>query len=119
MAAHLSTGVVPARTETHDSFGFATGALMFDLSLPPGQASTSALRCVPVAGAPSISGPLFDWGGKLPAAQWAGSGWISEVVHAALTATAHILITRRGPALQPGPRRYTRSWIRDGAMMSA
>ena len=38
---------------------------------------------------------------------------------AALTATAHILVTRSGPALQPGPRRYTRSWIRDGAMMSA
>ena len=28
-------------------------------------------------------------------------------------------MTRSGPALQPGPRRYTRSWIRDGAMMSA
>jgi hypothetical protein len=119
MAAHLSNGAVPARTDTHDSFGFATGALVFDLSTPPGQASASALRCVPVAAAPSIGGPLFDWGGKLPAAQWAGSGWISEVVHAALTATAHILVTRSGPALQPGPRRYTRSWIRDGAMMSA
>jgi hypothetical protein len=42
-----------------------------------------------------------------------------DAVHAALTATAHILVTRSGPALQPGPRRYTRSWIRDGAMMSA
>src|ERR1700724_2644500 len=40
-------------------------------------------------------------------------------IHAALTATPHILVTRSGAALQPGPRRYTRSWIRDGAMMSA
>src|SRR5439155_1402163 len=31
------------------------------------------------------------------------------------TAAAHILINRDGPALQPGPRRYARSWIRDGA----
>jgi hypothetical protein len=44
---------------------------------------------------------------------------MGEVIRAALTATAHILVTRSGPALQPGPRRYTRSWIRDGAMMSA
>jgi len=45
--------------------------------------------------------------------------WRWDAIHAALTATAHILVTRSGPALQPGPRRYTRSWIRDGAMMSA
>src|SRR5215467_1445158 len=40
-------------------------------------------------------------------------------VHAMRTATAHILIDRDGPALQPGPRRYTRSWIRDGVVMGA
>ena len=42
-----------------------------------------------------------------------------DAIRAALTATAHILVTRAGPALQPGPRRYTRSWIRDGTIMSA
>jgi hypothetical protein len=35
------------------------------------------------------------------------------------TAAAHILINRDGAALQPGPRRYTRCWIRDGAVMAA
>ena len=35
------------------------------------------------------------------------------------TTAAHILINRDGPALCPGPRRYTRSWIRDGAIMGA
>jgi hypothetical protein len=30
-----------------------------------------------------------------------------------------VLVNRDGPALQPGPRRYTRSWIRDGAIMAA
>ncbi len=34
------------------------------------------------------------------------------------TALAHMLISRSGPALQPGTRAYARSWIRDGAMMS-
>jgi hypothetical protein len=42
-----------------------------------------------------------------------------DAIRAALTATAHILVTRSGPALQPGPRRYARSWIRDGTIMSA
>jgi hypothetical protein len=35
------------------------------------------------------------------------------------TAAGHILINRDGPALHPGPRRYNRSWIRDGAIMGA
>nr|WP_298132525.1 discoidin domain-containing protein [uncultured Pseudoxanthomonas sp.] len=34
------------------------------------------------------------------------------------TALAHMLITRIGPRLQPGTRSYSRSWIRDGAMIS-
>ena len=41
------------------------------------------------------------------------------VVETLKTAAAHILINRDGPALQPGPRRYSRSWIRDGALMGA
>jgi hypothetical protein len=32
---------------------------------------------------------------------------------------AWMLITRDGPALQPGARSYERAWIRDGAMMAA
>jgi hypothetical protein len=40
-------------------------------------------------------------------------------VEALRTASAHILVNRVGPALHPGPRRYARSWIRDGAVMAA
>ncbi|MFZ4764725.1 MAG: discoidin domain-containing protein [Roseimicrobium sp.] len=35
------------------------------------------------------------------------------------TAAGHIEINKHDAALQPGPRRYTRSWIRDGAIMGA
>ena len=35
------------------------------------------------------------------------------------TATAHILINRDGPAIQPGSRSYARTWIRDGALTSS
>ena len=42
-----------------------------------------------------------------------------SVVDTLKTAAAHILINRDGPALHPGPRRYSLSWIRDGALMAA
>ncbi|MGM9488595.1 hypothetical protein [Ideonella sp. YS5] len=35
------------------------------------------------------------------------------------SAVAQILLSRDGPALQPGTRSYARSWVRDGAMMVA
>jgi hypothetical protein len=119
MASYLASGELPGGTQLHDPFGFATGALEFDLSPEGHQACERILRCVPVAAVDSIAGAAFDWGSRLAVSQWTGSGWMTDAVHAALTATAHILVTRSGPALQPGPRRYTRSWIRDGAMMSA
>src|SRR5690606_15619614 len=34
------------------------------------------------------------------------------------TALAHMLVSRAGPRLQPGTRAYSRSWIRDGVMIS-
>ncbi len=41
------------------------------------------------------------------------------IVDTLRTALADILISRDGAALRPGTRSYARSWIRDGAMMSA
>jgi hypothetical protein len=41
------------------------------------------------------------------------------VIETLQTCAAHILIQRDGPALQPGPRRYSRAWIRDGVLMGA
>ena len=119
MAAHLAAGVLPAKNQVHDAFGFATGALAFDLSPRARQACDSVVMCTPDLAAGPLGEPRFDWASRLPQAQWTGNGWIEDAIAAALTATAHILVTRAGPALQPGPRRYTRSWIRDGAMMSA
>jgi hypothetical protein len=119
MASVLLAGKLPGSTETHDPFGFATGALDFALSLQAHQVCERVVSCTSLAAAGSIGESAFDWRSRLPVSQWAGHGWIKDAIHAALTATAHILVTRSGPALQPGPRRYTRSWIRDGAMMSA
>jgi hypothetical protein len=118
MASFLAEGALPQGTGADDPFGFATGAFEFELSSSDDRASEIALSCGPVS-APSTVEAAFDWRPLIPAEQWAGNGWARDAILAALTATAHILVTRSGPALQPGPRRYTRSWIRDAAMMSA
>jgi hypothetical protein len=78
------------------------------------------VECLPSPSPLAIGETAFHWAKELPATQWSGcSGWARDAIGAALTAVAHILVTRSGPALQPGPRRYTRSWIRDGTIMSA
>jgi hypothetical protein len=119
MAAGLASGALPAAAQVHDPFGFATGAIEFELSPEAHRTAECAVNSMPAGAERPSDEPAFDWNARVPAAQWSGNGWLSDAVHAALTATAHILVTRSGPALQPGPRRYTRSWIRDGAMMSA
>ena len=130
LAAGLAFGSLPDKAQTHDPFGFATGALGFALSAQAHRSVETRVNCMTAAAlsnlAPAIESeaalarePAFDWQSTLAADQWSGNGWARDAVHAALTATTHILVTRSGPALQPGPRRYTRSWIRDSAMMSA
>ena len=119
IAFRLAAGTLPGDTVVHDPFGFASGALDFELPGNRGEVGEVVLDCMPV-GARQLTGePAFDWSTRLRVNQWMGESWLKEVICASLTATAHILVTRSGAALQPGPRRYTRSWIRDGAMMSA
>ena len=125
MPSYLAGGSLPKSAQSRDPFGFATGALAFELSMPPLAAietGVNSLTSVSSLGAARVlpsDEPAFDWGARIAVAQWTGNDWMMDAIRAALTATAHILVTRSGPALQPGPRRYTRSWIRDGAMMSA
>jgi hypothetical protein len=119
IAGYLATGGVTANAHTHDTSGFAQGALGFELSPKPRESRGVIVACMPVALARSIDEPAFDWDAALPVTQLTSGGWGADAVRAALTATAHVLVTRSGAALQPGPRRYTRSWIRDGTIMSA
>lgn len=113
LAGQLAGGELPRASELQDAFGFASGVLAFDIKL-------SAREEKEVGWCNSRDPSCADpWHQKLPERQLRGASWAEDAIHAMLTATAHILITRSGPALQPGPRRYTRSWIRDGTIMSA
>jgi F5/8 type C domain len=119
MPEHLASGTLPATTAVTDASGFATGAIGFDFMLEAHQAADSSVSYLSGPASYQRAEPAFDWGSRLPVRQWRGSNWATDAIAAALTATAHVLVTRDGPALQPGPRRYTRTWIRDAAMMSA
>jgi hypothetical protein len=108
-----------ADTHVHDALGLASAVLAFDIALDTGTGVERVVECVRANATCDVAEPAFDWAKELRSAQWSGDGWATDAIHAALTATAHVLVTRSGPALQPGPRRYARSWIRDGSIMSA
>ena len=124
---HLASGKLPATTEVQDATGLASGALLYRWTLAPGESREIAL-VLPQTG---------DW--NMPAAfdaakaqQAVASMWRTKLDQVTLqvpeagkplvdtlrTSLAHMLISRIGPSLQPGTRSYSRSWIRDGAMIS-
>ena len=126
---HLASGSLPRTTRVAgDPTGLASAALVWRLELAPG-AVHSVEVMVPMTG------------GSAPARRWWDAGELQRQVAAewrhkldqvrldvppegrALadslrTALAHMLVSRVGPRLQPGTRSYSRSWIRDGAMIS-
>ncbi len=126
-----------------DATGLASGALLYRIRLQPGQsrevtlyAPYAALRSQHGAAHPletadnrSPNGANFDveaaqqqvaasWRKKLDEVRFQVPAQGQELVDTLRTATAHMLISRIGPRLQPGTRSYARSWIRDGAMIS-
>ncbi len=134
VARHLPMGQLPPETAVLDEFGYASGALRFDLKLAPGSSGEVYLAIpfgeVGTHGSMTdslqrVSGPeqfefaLRDWEAKLGAVEIQVPPQMQAVADTFRTAAAHILINRDGPALHPGPRRYNRSWIRDGAIMGA
>jgi hypothetical protein len=135
VVAHLRGGDVPPRAQVRDAFGYASGALRFDvelatggahevyLAIPFGTTLTAAdgLSLVPAGtdGNAVLEAVRERWREKLRHVAIEVPAAAQDHVHTMRTAVAHVLVERDGPALQPGPRRYTRSWIRDGAIMAS
>jgi hypothetical protein len=132
ISAYLVRGVLPSRHAVADGFGYASGAFAFDLDLEAGGTRDVHLAvpfgAFPFAGADEFAGAsgaaafaaaARDWRERLGAVSFGLPPVAREHAHTMRTAAAQILVVRDGPALQPGPRRYTRSWIRDGAIMAA
>ena len=126
----LERGKLPPAGSAADPDGFASAAFSWDLELPAG-GSRDVHVVVPLPGAPVEP---REWGGgfdrRLTEAERAWEEELGGVVldlpgpAAAFARTvrsnvAWILVNRDGPAIQPGSRSYSRSWIRDGALTSA
>lgn len=123
VVAFLSRGGIPPRQTVEDPSGLAAGVLVWDM---PGDAGRFEVTVsVPffeniIPPAPKArAAAMLRWREILSTVQWDVPEIARSAVETFRTASAHILINRDGPAMQPGPRRYTRSWVRDCVIMGA
>ena len=133
VARSLALNELPLQTSAHDDAGLASGAFAFDWRLPP-NGSTAIVVAVPLHGttaggaenASANPDRTFErvrgrqekfWHGKLNGIKLDLPD--KDVVDTFKSQLAYILINADGPAIQPGPRNYKRSWIRDGSMTMA
>ena len=119
----LDSGVMPSGKQAISDSGLASAAMAW--KLPSGRSVIEVTVSVPYFAkvhAPGKAGrdaALARWKEALGAVQWNVPACAASVFDCFRTAAGHILINRDGPAIQPGPRRYTRSWVRDCVLMGA
>jgi hypothetical protein len=115
-----------------DRTGLMAGALMYSVTLQPGETRTfgwvAALAgerpALPATG--SVEAALDTvqsriaaaWREKLDRFDLIVPPEAQRIEDTMKSSLAHMLMSRQGPILQPGTRSYNRSWIRDGAMMA-
>ena len=117
----LASGRLPPRSAVDDASGLASAAWVWDI----GPARREVIVSVPyfeqaaelVENARDAA--LCEWRHLLKRVEWRVPAAAEPAIACFRTAAAHILINRDGAAIQPGPRRYTRSWIRDCVIMGA
>ena len=121
--AYLAKGITPPALPISDSSELASAALIWEISAA---ATTEEV---------TISVPFFSkkipiveggrdamvelWKKTLGSVEWQVPTSAKDAFQCWRTCAGHILINRDGPAIQPGPRRYTRSWVRDCVIMGA
>ncbi|QIF04318.1 discoidin domain-containing protein [Roseimicrobium sp. ORNL1] len=123
VTSFLLSGALPPRRLACDEGGHIGGAMVWDLA--PGAEVLEATVSFPyfekanATGEQAHSQALADWGQTLGKVRWQVPDCARPVFDCFRTTAGHILINRDGPAIQPGPRRYTRSWVRDCVIMGA
>jgi hypothetical protein len=132
LTSYLALGELPPRLAVKDPSGCGAAAFAFDLEVAEGTprevnfvvpfAPTAAPANDLVAGRTGddmLDDAYWTWRERVAPVTLGLPFAVANFGSAMHTAAAYILVQRDGPALQPGPRRYTRSWIRDGAIMAA
>ena len=128
----LRLGSFPATSAARDTSGAASAALAYPIILPPGDSADVGIEVPLAPAAPGLLAPSESSANEAlaaAAARWrerldsvrvelpAGAG--AALADAMRSTVGWILAIRNGAALEPGSRSYDRSWIRDGALMSA
>jgi hypothetical protein len=134
----LRAGKLPNPISVTDPVGYASAAFSYQLELGP-RATSSPIDIVvalheptpplsprmtflPGQGERIVSAHLEqtqrDWREKLGRVSITLPPSASRYTETMRTQLADILINRDGPAIQPGSRSYSRSWIRDGSLTS-
>ncbi|HEV7226975.1 discoidin domain-containing protein [Brevundimonas sp.] len=115
-----------------DASGLMAGALLYDVTLQPGESRTFGFLArlagsTPDHPATGAVEAVLEGAEDAVAAEWRGKidrfdlilpPQAQRIEDVAKSSLAHILMSRQGPIIQPGTRSYNRSWIRDGAMMA-
>jgi hypothetical protein len=130
LTERLNAGERPATNKLHDDAGFAQGALLYDLHVPAhGHVDLGLVVPVKqddVVAMPADAGSWLDAHANAVASEWRDKldrvdirvpPAAQPVIDTMKSGIGQILISRDGPALQPGTRSYSRTWVRDGAMM--
>ena len=129
----LLTGHMPARGRVDDPVGFAEGVLAYDMELAAGARDSVAIAVPLHVAAPEPAVGAWPPGSHRVGGRALGRNHCS-LAHTTRSRTdraatlrravlgqpagivAWILVNREGPRIQPGPRCYRRSWIRDGTL---
>ncbi len=129
LVSTLRAGRLPDAPQVRDPFESASGALAYELDVPA-RGTREVDLVIPLHGG---SGAAPGWSPAGPesaaaavTARWRGqlatltlSLPDSAVARSVRAQIGWMLVSRAGAALQPGTRSYARTWIRDGALMSA
>lgn len=121
--AYLSEGKCPPCTKICDPSKLASAAWIWHL--PDAATTWEVVVSVPYQHAiddtadTGIATAAQHWREMLGTVKWSVPDCAKPAFDCWKTCAGHILINREGPALQPGGRRYTRSWIRDGVIMGS
>jgi len=144
----IVSGALPTSAKAQDAEGLAAAYLRYAVTLEPAETRdivlafplgtrkadvlTGKLPDAPALDMSALSGASrdpsarFDVLAEQVARKWAERTWHTrielpdhELVDMLRAQLAYILINQTGPAIQPGPRNYNRSFIRDGSATAA